>query len=105
MSIPIIALPFSKELWYMITMFLLSSIGIGASLPCLDSLITDGVEKEQRGTITSIYSAMRFIGVASGPPIIAILMKKWDVGFFYIIFGLGIIAAILSFIAIRPKKQ
>ena len=39
-------------------------IGIGMALPCLDALITQGIEKEQRGTVTSFYSSMRFIGVA-----------------------------------------
>lgn len=71
----IAALYLSIKLWFMITMFLLSGIGIGMGLPCLDSLITEGVEKEERGTVTSLYSSMRFIGVAAGPPVIALLMR------------------------------
>lgn len=38
----------------------------GVCLPCLDAL-TQTIEKEPRGTITSFYSPIRFIGVASGP--------------------------------------
>lgn len=60
---------------YLLFIFLICGIGIGMSLPCLDALITNSLEKDVRGTITSFYSAMRFIGVAAGPPIIAVLMK------------------------------
>ena len=55
----------------MLTLFVLSGIGIGVGLPCLDAFITSGIEKEERGTVSSIYSSMRFIGVAAGPPIMA----------------------------------
>ncbi|RNB67258.1 hypothetical protein EDM52_22920 [Brevibacillus invocatus] len=37
------------------------------ALPCLDAFITEGIKKEERGTISAIYSSMRFIGVALGP--------------------------------------
>jgi ACDE family multidrug resistance protein len=101
----IFALSFSKELWFMIAVFFLSGIGIGAGLPCLDALITEGIEKEERGTITSIYSSMRFIGVAAGPPVIAILMKHNENMIFYLLSGLSLIAAILAFFAIKPEKD
>ncbi|MBW7460848.1 MFS transporter, partial [Paenibacillus sepulcri] len=48
--------------WWMVAMLGVSSTGIGAALPSLDALITEGIEKEQRGTVTSLYSSMRFIG-------------------------------------------
>ena len=54
----------------------LLGIAIGAMLPTLDALITENIEKEQRGTISSFYSAARFIGVAAGPPLMSILMKN-----------------------------
>ena len=80
-ALAIAALWFSIKLWYMMTMFLISGIGIGIGLPCLDAMITEGIEKEERGTISSIYSSMRFIGVAAGPPNIALLMKHQLIGF------------------------
>src|SRR5690606_1346270 len=49
-------------------------LGIGVSLPCLDALIVEGVDKDVRGIVTSFYSSMRFIGVAAGPPISSIMM-------------------------------
>ncbi|MEH7332202.1 MFS transporter [Neobacillus drentensis] len=101
----IAALWFSIKLWYMLTMFLISGVGIGIGLPCLDALITEGVEKEERGTITSIYSSMRFIGVAAGPPIIALFMKHSNHWIFILLSSLSILAAIVALKAIKPKES
>jgi MFS transporter, ACDE family, multidrug resistance protein len=98
-------LGFSKDLWFLISIFLVGAIGIGASLPPLDSLITASIEKEERGTISSIYSSMRFIGVAAGPPIIAIMMKNSEQMMFYLLTGLSFAAALATLFAIRPKKK
>ncbi|MFD0679821.1 MULTISPECIES: MFS transporter [unclassified Paenibacillus] len=83
----------------------LTGIGVGAALPSLDALITEGIEKEQRGTITSLYSSMRFIGVAAGPPAASILMDISSRSLFYSVSGTGIVAALLALLAIRPGKQ
>ena len=98
-------LGFSDAMWFMITIFVLSGIGIGVGLPCLDALITSGIEKQERGTVSSIYSSMRFIGVAAGPPLMAIMMKFAGNFIFYILSGLSIMAAISTFIAIKPEKD
>ena len=75
LAVSIATLSFSKAMLFMITLFVLSGIGIGVGLPCLDAFITSGIEKQERGTVSSIYSSMRFIGVAAGPPVMAIMMK------------------------------
>lgn len=93
---------FSIKLWFIIGMFLLSGIGIGVGLPCLDALITEGIDKEERGTVTSVYSSMRFIGVAAGPPLIAILMKHSDIWIFILLSGISLVAAFITLIAIKP---
>ncbi|RAK23092.1 MFS transporter [Anoxybacillus vitaminiphilus] len=80
-------------------------IGIGVALPCLDALITEGTEKKERGTITSIYSSMRFIGVALGPPIIALLMKQSTNIMFYLLTGLCLLASIVILTAIKPSQE
>jgi len=105
MSISIALLGFSENLWYLIIVFLVGAIGIGVSLPPLDSLITATIEKAERGTITSIYSSMRFIGVAAGPPVIAIMMKHSDKFMFYLLTGLSIAAAIVTLFVIKPPKK
>lgn len=68
-------IPFTDKPVFLLSIFLVCGTGIGMALPCLDALITESLEKSVRGVITSIYSAMRFIGVAAGPPVIAIMMK------------------------------
>jgi MFS transporter, ACDE family, multidrug resistance protein len=104
-AVAIASLYFSINLWFMVSMFLISGVGIGIGLPCLDSLITEGIEKEERGTVTSIYSSMRFIGVAAGPPVIALLMKFSSTWIFVSLSTISIIAAFLSIKAIKPGEN
>ncbi|WP_400162489.1 MFS transporter [Brevibacillus sp. TJ4] len=82
-----------------------SGLGIGASLPCLDAFITEGIEKGERGTITSIYSSMRFIGVAAAPPIVSLLMEQSRMALFLTFTSVSLVAAILSLLAIRPSQK
>lgn len=104
-TISIAALYFSINLWYITTMFLIAGIGIGIGLPCLDALITEGIEKEERGTVTSIYSSMRFIGVAAGPPVIALLMKFSHHWIFLVLSSASLIAAFVTLKGIKPKAK
>lgn len=101
----IAVLSFSKDMWFMIWLFLISGIGIGVALPCLDAFITSGIDKQERGTVSSIYSSMRFVGVAAGPPIMAIMMERTENSLFYILSALSLIAAIATFMAIKPEES
>lgn len=96
-----------EEMGLVLFMTLLSvaGIGIGVALPCLDSLITRGVEKEERGSITSFYSSMRFAGLASGPPLVAIMMKHSPEWIYFGLASMSVIAVLLSFFAIRPDPE
>ena len=94
---------FTNKLWLMLFILFLAGIGIGASLPCLDALITEGVKKEERGTITSLYSSTRFLGVAAGPPVYAILMNQSHESVFYASAGISAVAMLLCFFAIKPE--
>lgn len=83
----------------------LVGIAIGALLPTLDAIITQNIEKEQRGTITSFYMSSRFIGVAAGPPVMSLVMKN-HINMTYIIsgiIGLGIVLIVLKFISSDKK--
>ncbi|XJZ25822.1 MFS transporter [Bacillota bacterium Lsc_1132] len=101
----IASLYFSIKLWFIISMFLVAGVGIGIGLPCLDSLITEGIEKEERGTVTSIYSSMRFIGVAAGPPVIALLMKFPHHWIFVVLSSVSVVAGIVTLLAVHPRMQ
>ncbi|MBT2756881.1 MFS transporter [Mesobacillus foraminis] len=105
LGLSIVLLGFSKDLWFLILIFLVGAIGIGASLPPLDSLITAGIEKEERGTISSIYSSMRFIGVAGGPPMVALMMENFEKLMFYLLTGLCVVAALATVLFIKPDQN
>lgn len=85
-------------------------IAIGALLPTLDALITENIEKEQRGTISSFYSAARFIGVAAGPPLMSVLMKNHLNMSYIISAAMGVILLflvykIINIKTLKPEKK
>ncbi|GAB1766756.1 MFS transporter [Priestia aryabhattai] len=100
-----IILFFNTSLFSILLTLVLGGIGIGAALPSLDALITEGIEKEERGTITSLYSSMRFVGVAAGPPLYTLLMKWSDMAVFQTSLGVSAVGAILVLKAIKPKRE
>lgn len=96
---------FFHSIYMLIATLVVAGIGIGLSLPSLDAMITEGIEKEERGTVTSLYSSMRFIGVAAGPPLYAFLMKGSDSKIFYVSGLLGLAGAVLVLLFIKPKEN
>lgn len=96
---------FNEGIYMMVTFLTVSGIGIGIVLPCMDALITEGIEKEQRGTITSLYSSMRFIGVALGPPVVSLLMNQSHWVLFGTMAALGAIGGLLTLFAVTPSKE
>jgi ACDE family multidrug resistance protein len=93
------------SIYILISLLCLAGFGIGAALPALDALITEGIEKEQRGTMTSIYSSMRFLGVALGPPVASLLLRASPQMMFYTITAVCLLSAILALFAIKPKED
>lgn len=101
----VLAVSISDQFIYLTVVFLICGIGIGAGLPCLDALITQSIEKNVRGTITSFYSSMRYIGVAAGPPVMAYFMKNNLMIMFIILAVCCLIAAVMAFVSIKPNKE
>ncbi|AKG34565.1 MFS transporter [Paenibacillus durus] len=95
---------FYKGIYYMVGFLGLAGIGIGAALPSLDALITESIEKENRGTITSLYSSMRFIGVSLGPPAVSLLMNAGHWTLFGTMAAVGAAGGLLTLFAIKPSK-
>lgn len=95
-------------LWSGIVMYLVllsvAGLGIGVALPCLDAFITEGIEKEQRGTVSSFYSSMRFAGVALGPPAASLLGEPASEPLFWCLAGVGLASALASWRFIRPGE-
>ncbi|WP_256709919.1 MFS transporter [Paenibacillus sp. FSL H8-0548] len=94
----------TKGLMFLLTFMFVSGAGIGLALPSLDALITEGIEKKQRGTITSLYSSARFIGVAAGPLIASWLLTK-EAFLFYLFAGFALLCTVLALLTIKPSKD
>ncbi|MGD6778011.1 MFS transporter [Sutcliffiella horikoshii] len=98
----------NEKIFLLLTISSFIGISIGAMLPTLDALITENVEKEEKGTISSLYSSSRFIGVAAGPPIMSVVMKNHLLITLYLSGALAIIIGILVFVFVqnvKPKKS
>ena len=50
-------------------------LGSGFVLPSLDTMVTSAASGQARGMVTSVYGAVRFFGVALGPPAFGWLME------------------------------
>ncbi len=96
---------FYENLYILITFLSVSGVGTGLLLPCLNTIITGAVHKEQRGMITSLYSSLRFIGVAFGPPIFEFLMNVSHEMVFIVVSFLALITLLLVLFLVKPVGQ
>jgi ACDE family multidrug resistance protein len=103
-SMLLIGVRSSNSLFILIAILFVSGAGIGIILPSLDAFITEGIEKKQRGTISSLYSSMRFIGVALGPLVTALFINKSALLFYSFAF-FALLCGVLTLIKIKPKAQ
>lgn len=97
-----LALTGKKSTASLLVFLFIGFAGLGAVLPSLDALITEGIKKEQRGTVTSFYSSIRFIGVAMGPPLAA-LINKFS-ALFWLLSISCLAASLVVLWSIKPKR-
>ncbi|MCP3762356.1 MFS transporter [Domibacillus sp. A3M-37] len=102
LSISVVFVGFvSKQLILLLIVTSILGVAMGALMPVLDAIITENIKKEERGTITSFYSAARFAGVAAGPPIMSLIMKDYlNIGYI----TAGVLGLVLLFIVIKFIK-
>jgi MFS transporter, ACDE family, multidrug resistance protein len=106
MTISFSTLVFFEKLVPFFSVLVISSVGTGLVLPCINSFITGSVPSDRRGFVTSLYGSVRFLGVAVGPPIFSALMEWSRSGMFLITAGLTLFAGLLCLILIKvPKKE
>lgn len=105
MTISFVCLIFVKNLIPFFAVLVISSVGTGLALPCINSFITGSVSKDRRGFVTSLYGSVRFLGVAIGPPIYGTLMAWSRTGMFLVTGGLTFFTAVLCLIFIHVKKK
>nr|WP_251554101.1 MFS transporter [Neobacillus muris] len=96
---------FFKSLVPFFSVLVVSSIGTGLVLPCINSFITGSVPTDRRGFVTSLYGSVRFLGVAIGPPIFGTLMEWSRTGMFLITAGLTLFCALLCLVLIHVAKK
>jgi len=94
-----------KNLYVLIGLLTLSSIGTGLLLPCLNTMITGSVEKQERGMITSIYNSLRFLGVAFGPPLFSWMMDMSHRIVFISVTVMAFVTLGLVFFLIKPEGK
>lgn len=105
LAISLVLLSFEPAVRLFLFYLFIGGIGIGVALPCLDAFITEGIEKENRGTITCLYSSMRYVGVASGPPVFALMMKGSVQLMFLVAAATSIISVLFALWGIKPKEN
>ena len=105
MTISFASLVFFKSLIPFFAVLVISSIGTGLALPCINSFITGSVSSDKRGFVTSLYGSVRFLGVAIGPPVYSTLMDWSRTGMFLTTAGLTLLVSLLCMILIRVGKK
>lgn len=98
-----IAAFFANNPYVSLGLLVVSGVGTGLVLPCLNTLITSAVQKEERGAVTALYGSVRFLGVAAGPPIFGALMSTPKL-MFLIMAGLAVFCGVLAYFLINPGK-
>jgi len=98
------AVPLSGSTAALVALLTASSIGTGLLLPCLNTLITGAVDRSHRGMITSLYSSLRFFGVALGPPAFGWLAGFSRAALFGSVTGLAAAAFALVFFFVKPPE-
>jgi ACDE family multidrug resistance protein len=90
---------------FVIAILFAASAGLGAALPCLDALLTEGIKKEQRGTVSSFFSSIRFLGVAIGPPLAALIIAQATSALFWLLSTTCLAATLIVGLAIKPEQK
>lgn len=93
-----------KPFYLLLLVLLFIGVSGGMILPCLNTLITSAIGSEERGMITSLYSSVRFFGVALGPPTFGVLGNRPIWLFFGIALG-TLLAAILAYFMIHNPQR
>ncbi|MEH7118684.1 MFS transporter [Neobacillus vireti] len=99
------SLIFFTKLIPFFAVLVVSSVGTGLVLPCINSFITGSVPSDRRGFVTSLYGSVRFLGVAIGPPIFSTLMEWSRSGMFLSTAGLTLLCGILCMALIHVAKK
>lgn len=87
-------------------MILISAIGlgIGATLPPINTLVTGATDSSERGLVTSLYGTVRFFGVAMGPPLFGLVIGMGRLPMFLGATVIAGISAAVAFFFIKTEQ-
>lgn len=104
----LLLIPLLRADWFFFVGITLLGFGTGLVLPGLNTLVTSAGGSAERGMITAVYGAVRFFGVAMGPPLYGWLMgrsKFLPFWFSAILVGLTAVVALFFVRAQRLPRQ
>lgn len=104
MALALASLTVLRHPYYVYGAIFLVGAGTGAVLATLNVLVTGAVRQSRRGMITSDYGAVRFFGVALGPPLFGLLMERGSVVLFGVAASVGVLAAVLTLVFLDPGR-
>lgn len=90
--------------WTFFTGIIITGVGTGLVLPGLNNLITSSTGTAQRAGVTAVYGAVRFFGVAAGPPLYGALMKMGDAVPFWFSAGIEALTLAVAIFLINPAR-
>lgn len=103
-GVPLAVAAIVRNAYILLGLLVITGIGTGLVLPCLNMLITSAVSKEERGIVTSLYGSVRFLGVAIGPPVFTWLMEQSRIVMFLSVACLAILSGVLALFFIQVAK-
>ncbi len=101
----VLIVSFFENIYVIVGLLTVSSVGTGLLLPCLNTLITGAINKPERGMITSLYGSVRFIGVAIGPPLFGWLMDISHRTLFFTVTAISAVSLVVTFFFINPAQN
>lgn len=104
MTLVLLTLALVQNPFFLYAAIVFIGIGSGLALATLNVLVTSSVDLAQRGMITSDYGAVRFLGVALGPPLFGLLMGSGNLVLFGAATALGLATLAAAFFLIDEKK-
>ncbi len=80
-------------------------VGLGVTLPALNTMITSLVAEDRRGMVTALYGTVRSFGSAFGPPAFGLMVALGDIPLFAAMLALSFLALCSLLLLVREKGQ
>ena len=81
----------------------LIGVGLGVTLPALNTMITSLVSEDRRGMVTALYGTVRSFGSAFGPPAFGLMVALGDVPLFAVMLALSLLALSSLLLVVRGE--